>query len=88
MRLSSFTLVHSGVGLGPPAHGCAFKRATRVEGNEVAVSRFAGDEIAEVWLCDEIAEVWLWYDGYYQAATTSSSRSASARPSSSAVPDF
>jgi hypothetical protein len=51
---------------------------TRVEGNEVAVSRFAGDKIAEVW---------LWYDGYDQAATTSSSRSTSARPSSSAVPD-
>jgi hypothetical protein len=45
----------------------------RVEGNEVAVSRFAGDKIAEVW---------LWYDGYDQAATTSSSRSTSARPSS------
>jgi hypothetical protein len=29
-----------------------------------------------------------WYDGYDQAATTSSSRSTSARPSSSAVPDF
>jgi hypothetical protein len=52
---------------------------SRVEGNEVAVSRFAGDKIAEVW---------LWYDGYDQAATTSPSRSTSARPSSSAVPDF
>ena len=37
---------------------------------------------------DKIAEVWLWYDGYDQAATTSSSRSTSARPSSSAVREF
>jgi ketosteroid isomerase-like protein len=32
---------------------------TRVEGNEVAVYRFEGDKIAEVW---------FWYDGYDRAA--------------------
>jgi ketosteroid isomerase-like protein len=32
---------------------------TRVEGNEVAVYRFAGEKIAEVW---------FWYDGYDQDA--------------------
>jgi ketosteroid isomerase-like protein len=32
---------------------------TRVEGNELAVYRFAGEKIAEVW---------FWYDGYDQAA--------------------
>jgi ketosteroid isomerase-like protein len=37
----------------------AERAGTRVEGNEVAVYRFAGDKIAEVW---------FWYDGYDQAA--------------------
>jgi hypothetical protein len=32
---------------------------TRVERNEIAVYRFAGEKIAEVW---------FWYDGYDQAA--------------------
>ncbi len=30
-----------------------------MEGNEIAVYRFAGEKIAEVW---------FWYDGYDQAA--------------------
>ena len=32
---------------------------TRVEGNEIAVYRFEGEKIAEVW---------FWYDGYDHAA--------------------
>ena len=37
----------------------AERAQTRVEGNEVAVYRFAGNKIAEAW---------FWYDGYDEAA--------------------
>jgi uncharacterized protein len=47
---------------------------TRVEGNEVAVSQFAGDKVAEVW---------LWYDGYDQAAHDRTRRAGSRTPPTS-----